>query len=143
MNFKLCVFLFHFPAVYYFTPMIFLGCMSICTAVFVARLHHQDGSRPVPRWLRRLIQSNSTSSVSPDDASAAKSNLEEKTRGGEVGFTSKVVPFDDQTFCQNSSIDCAEEWQKCAFQIDRISLRLASFITLVAVLITIIMLAVE
>ena len=59
--------------------MICLGCLSIFTAVLVARLHHQDSSQPVPRWLRRLIRLDpfASSIVSPS-VDADKAEREEK-----------------------------------------------------------------
>ena len=140
--------------VYYFSPMICLGCLSIFTAVLVARLHHQDGSQPVPRWLLRLIRLDPIASSATAPPSADKAEREEKITnkadrdGANNNFAAltKVVPFnygDDKAQDKYSTKDHSEDWKKCAYEIDRHAFHIASFTTFVAVLITMILLAVE
>ena len=135
--------------------MICLGCLSIFTAVLVTRLHNQDSSQPVPRWLRRLIRLDpiASSIVSPS-VDADKADREEKIthkaeRGGAINDTfaiNQVAPFqygDEKAQGKCSSKDYSEDWKKCAYEIDRHAFHIASFTTFVAVLITMILLAVE
>ena len=141
--------------VYYFTPMILVASMSIVSGVIVAALYHQEKSRPVPLWLRKisgliLSPRSSMSATVPSDAVETRQTTvmdlsfsAERKPCTTYDSESKAVPLNDERQRKggqdgdDAAADFGAEWQRCAVAIDRLTGKIACAVTLIAVIVTI------
>ena len=144
--------------------MIFVGCLSIASGVVVAALHHQDKSRPVPPWLRKMADLFSPSPPATADAylkgaqtkSASitpESDLfQSRSDNGRPTSPSnghKISTIAYQVECTKNEGDIGDpgknignarinpEWRRVASVIDSLSLAVGTVITVMAILTTI------
>ena len=145
---------------FYFTPMILVASMSIVSGVIVAALYHQERSRPVPPWLRKitgLISSTWSSVTAPalsDSTTTQKSpaiNVSPSAENKPYAAHENLTKVADNYHLQGghgNDVDAMEfggdftaEWQRCAVAIDRLTGKIACAVTLIAVIVTVSMLA--
>ncbi|XP_072039498.1 neuronal acetylcholine receptor subunit alpha-10-like [Amphiura filiformis] len=118
---------------YYFGPMIMISSLSIASGVLVAALYNQDKAKPIPCWLRKMF--NVQSSV---DLSAEDYRLDQRTSIAAVSHGHET-PLDEnldgsvKMVCANNS----NEWQKIANKIDNMLLAIAFVLTIIAFSVTI------
>ena len=144
-----------FPTEYYFPPMIVIATMSIFSGVVSAKLYHQDKSRPVTPWIRRITAFISLRSVSIKSSTNQKDvrrseKVAEKQCGELRTVDISIYPessFDDENAGndKNSDEDKREdfdyhdysaEWQHSAVAFDRFMFALSCAITISAIIST-------
>ncbi|XP_072039497.1 neuronal acetylcholine receptor subunit alpha-9-like [Amphiura filiformis] len=134
---------------YYFAPMILISSLSIVSGVLVAALYHQDKSKPIPRWLRKIFKLQSSV-----DQSAEGHRLDLRVLDPTEGTTSIAAvshghetPLDEcldgsvKMVCEKEGLQVyhndSNEWQKIANKIDNMLLAIAFVLTIIAFAVTI------